>query len=270
MANAETRVIVPMAEVAFDAYRSVFGRLGLLFEIAWLPLLLLLAAALLPGYLSTYLGWAVLPKWRGDAFGLHVEDMIEAVAGLLCLNAFAVRWHQTVLFTGERQPPWQLFLSAWARFLAYSLLVYLVSSSLLATLLIADTLGAPSYLAPIAGGLAVLLWVGLVRCSLLFPAAAFGKPLGFATAWRAMRGNSWRLFGCCFVACAPVLLIVMLLLSTTVALLHLDQITGRMPLGFFILRGLIGTCTDILVVALGASVLSSFYRRIMLRGLGVF
>ncbi len=270
MADASARVTVPIAEVAVEAYRSVFGRLGLLFDLAWLPLLIMLAATLVPGYLHFYLGWPALPAWRSGALQLHSEDIIEAVTGLLCLNAFAVRWHQVMLFSGERVPPRRIFFAAWARFLVYTLLLYLASAALLTVLLLADALGAPSYLAPLAALAAVLLWVGVMRCSLLFPAAAFGKPLGLLEAWRAMRGNSWRLLGCGFVACAPVMLIVLLVLSAILAALHLDQDATRVPLGFFILRGLIGAATDIVVVALGATVLSAFYRRILLRGLGVF
>jgi hypothetical protein len=149
-------------------------------------------------------------------------------------------------------------------------LLYLVSAGLLATLLVADAQDALTYLAPVAALLAIFLWIVTVRCSLLFPAAAFGKPLGFVAAWRAMRGNSWRLLGCSIIACLPLIIIVPLILSAVIAALHLDQPVGRPPLGFFILRGLIVVCTDVIIVALGASVLSAFYRRIILRGLGLF
>jgi hypothetical protein len=271
MADASARVIVPIAEVAVEAYRNVFGRLGLLFDLAWLPLLILLAATMLPGYLHLYLGWAELPSWAAsDTFRLRSEDIIQALTGLLCLNAFAVRWHQAVLFSGERPPPAPIFFAAWARFVAYTLLLYLASATLLTFLVVADGASAPVYVAPVAGLLAALLWVGIVRCSLLFPAAAFGKPLGLGEAWRSMRGNSWRLLGCGIMACTPVMVVVLLVLSVILYALRLDQTAARVPLGFFILRGLIGTFTDIIVVALGASVLSVFYRRIMLRGLGVF
>jgi hypothetical protein len=264
MADAETRVIVPIAEVAAEAYRTVFGRLGLLFDLAWLPLLIMLAAALLPGYLHLYLGWSGIPHWHSDTISFNVEDVIQALAGLLCLNAFAVRWHQALLFTGERGAPRGLFLGAWVRFLLYTLLLYLVSAGLFAALLLAGAENAPAYLAPVAGLLAMLLWVGTVRCSLLLPAAAFGKPLGIAPAWRAMRGNSWRLLGCGFIACMPVLLVLVLILSGVFAGLRLDQLSG-LPLGFFILRGVVETCSNIVIVALGAAVLSAFYRRIMAR-----
>lgn len=270
MDDAEMRVSVPIAEVAVGAYRNVFGRLGLLLDLAWVPLLILLTATLLPGYLHFYLDLHnPLLDWHSEALGLGVEDAIEALAGLLCLNAFAVRWYQASLFSDERQTPQGLFLGAWTRFLLYTLLLSLISAGLWAALVIANTDQAPAYLAPSASLLAILLWTGTIRCSLLFPAAAFGRPLTIAGAWRAMRGNSWRLLGCEFVACMPVLLAVILILSGAFTGFHIEQF-DRLPLGFFVLRGVVETCTNIIVVALGAAVLSSFYRRIMLRGLGIF
>jgi len=268
---AAPRVLVPIAEVAAQAYRAVFARLGLLLELAWIPLLVMLAATLLPGYLQFYLGWSVLPAWQGDSYGLGLEDLIEVAAGLLCLNAFAVRWHQAMLFGGEGKTPPGLFPRAWLRFILYTLLLYLVSALVLAAVLLAsaDEDVAP-YLAPIAGLAITFIWAGMVRCSLLFPAAAFGNPLGLGGAWRAMRGNSWRLLGCGIIACAPAMLIVIVLLSGLSTELQLDPSGAPVPLGFFILRGVIETCMNFVIVALGASVLSTFYRRILLRGLGTF
>ena len=66
------------------------------------------------------------------------------------------------------------------------------------------------------------------------------------------------------------MLLVIVLLSGVSTELHLDQTGAIVPLGFFILRGVIETCMNFLIVALGASVLSTFYRRILLRGLGTF
>jgi hypothetical protein len=270
-AAAGPRVLVPIAQVAAEAYRAVFGRLGLLLDLAWLPLLAMLAATLGPGYLHFYLGWHAMPSWDGDRYGFGAEELIEALTGLFCLNAFALRWHQAMLFSPERGAPQRPFLGAWLRFLLYTLLLYLVSAGVLAALIVASAQGeAASYLAPAAGLAMTFIWVGMVRFTLLFPAAAFGHALGFRAAWRAMRGNSWRLLGCGIVACAPVMFVVMLFLSAVSTGLRLDQSVDIVPLGFFILRGVIETCTNFVIVALGASVLSIFYRRIMLRGLGAF
>lgn len=265
--NARPPVLVPIAETAAAAYRAVFGRLGLLLDLAWLPLLVMLAATLGPGYLHLYLGWHALPAWRGDKYGLRTEDLVEALASLLCLNAFAVRWHQVMLFPEEHGAPAGIFTGAWLRFIGYTLLLYLVSAGVLAALLLVTAQqGGAAYIVPIAGVLITFVWVGMVRCSLLFPAAAFGTPFGFAAAWRAMRGNSWRLLGSGIITCAPPMMIVIVVLSGVSSALHLDEQAAHVPFGFFILAGVVETCTNFIVVALGASVLSIFYRRIVMRG----
>jgi len=265
MAKADTRVTMPIAEIAVDAYRIVFGRLSLLFDLAWLPFLIMLAATLVPGYSRLYLDWGGLPSWGGEGINVRAEDLIEAFTSLLCLNAFAVRWHQAILFAGEAPNPNATFLRAWGRFLLYTLLVYLISAAILAAMLIAAAGGVSNYVAPAAGILAALVWIGMLRCSLLFPAAAFGQVLGIAAAWRLMRGNTWRFLGCGILACAPVILVSTLLLSGMFTGFHIERFAPHPPLGFFILRNLIPTCSNMIVVALSASVLASFYRRIVLR-----
>ncbi|HEY3918505.1 MAG TPA: hypothetical protein VGL83_11970 [Stellaceae bacterium] len=262
MAKAVTRARVPVAAVMVEAYRGVFGRLSLLLELAWLPLLLVLAAAILPGYLQLYRGVGAIPAWPGDAFGLTVDDLVEALVGLLCLSAFAVRWYQTLLFNHGRVPS-GIFLGAWLRFLLYMLLLYLVAAVLLSAMVLADIAGAPGYAAPVAGAGMIAAWLAPVRCSLLFPAAARGKPLSLAAAWRAMRGNTWRLFATVMLVSIPTVFAVAMLISSIAALLGLDSGSDAPPpLGFFILRGVISSCADFIVVALGASVAAGFYRRI--------
>jgi hypothetical protein len=264
--RARLRVLVPIAETAAGAYRAVFLRFGLVLDLAWLPLLIMLAATLGPGYLRLYLGWKGMPLWAGDQFGIRVEDLIEAAAGLLCLNAFAVRWHQAMLFPRERGAPPGIFLAAWLRFVLYTLLLSFLSALVFAGLLFADSQpGAVSYVVPAVGVLMTFVWVGILRCSLVFPAAAYGSPLGLGAAWRAMRGNSWRLLGSSIIACAPILMIVIVILGAVSTALQLDT-ASRVPMGFFILAGLIETCANFIVIALGASVLSLFYRRILLGG----
>jgi hypothetical protein len=249
---------VPVTEVMVEAYRSVFARLNLLLDLAWLPLLLLLAATILPGYLRLY---ADLPAWSSEQFGLTSDDLIEAVVGLLCLSAFAVRWYQSLLFTGR--VPQGLFLGGWLRFLLYALLLYLIAALLLTAVLFVDTAQTPSYVAPLAGAGMVAAWFASVRCSLLFPAAASGQPLGIAAAWRAMNGNTWRLFATVLLVSVPAVFVVAMILSSIFAGFGIDALgDAAPPAGFFILRGVIGSCADIVIVALGASVVAGFYRRI--------
>ncbi|HVA15898.1 MAG TPA: hypothetical protein VNF99_21815 [Stellaceae bacterium] len=265
MAQAGARAKVPVAEVALDAYRTVFGRLSLVLDLAWLPLLLLLAVTILPGYLRLYRDLPGLPPWSGDAFGLGFETILEALVGLLCLTAFAVRWYQALLFVGGRRVPPGIFLGAWLRFLLYMLLLYLAASALLTAVLLADLERAPAYLAPLAGIAVLALWLAPVRCALVFPAAACGEPLALAAAWRAMGGNTWRLLAAALLASVPIAFVAVTMLGGIAAALHLDSAGDTPPpLGFFLLGGVIGSCANFLVVALGTSVLAAFYRRIAL------
>jgi hypothetical protein len=263
MAVAGARIKVPVAEVMVEAYRGVFGRLNLLLDVAWLPLLLLLAAAILPGYLHLYRGLAAWPSWRGDQFGLSIENAIEALTGLLCLTAFAVRWYQVSLFTGSRSAPTGLFLGAWLRFLGYTLLLYLIAGLLLAAMLLADQDGVPDYIGIVAGAAMMAAWLAPVRCMLLFPAAAIGKPLSLMAAWRGLGGNTWRLFATVMLVSIPVVFVTAIIVSAFFAGFHIDASGDQLPpLGFFLLRGVLSSCGNVLVVALSAAVIASFYRRL--------
>lgn len=262
MPDAGTRIKVPVAEVMAEAYRSVFGQLSRLLDIAWLPLLIVLAATILPGYFLAYQNLGALPRWWGDAFGLSIETLGEAIVALLCLSAFAVLWYQSLLFREPRQPPRGIFLGAWLRFLAYILLLYLVAAVLLTVTLLVDTNGAPSWGAPLLGAGIFAAWLAPVRCSLLFPAAAIGRPLSIGVAWRALGGNTWRFFATVLLVSVPTVFVVAMILSAIVAGFRLDGAETTPPLGFFLLRGVVGTCADFLVVALGGAVVAGFYRRL--------
>jgi len=286
MADSAAFVRVPVAEVAAEAYRGVFGRMGLFLDLAAVPLLLLLAASLVPGYvLDHWLPAESLAGWgRGGDLDIGLTDIIAALVAVPCLNAFAVRWHHVVLFAGERALPRGLFRRAFGRFLLYTLLIYVTATGLIlgaAAIAASGGLAGEADLpAPFAAAataalmlLAALIWFATLRCSLLFPAAAYGRPLRLGSAWRTLRGNSWRLVGCALLACAPFILTVVFLFNAFLAALHLDAASAlatRPPLGLFILRGLVNTLSNFILVALAASVLSGFYRRLALRGLGVF
>jgi len=266
MARAGVPAKVPVAEVALYAYRAVFGRLSLFFDLAWLPLLLTLLATILPGYLRYYAGIARLPSWPGDAVGLGIDTLIEAIIGLLCLNAFAVRWHQSLLLPrGGGQSG--AFLGPWLRFLAYTLLLYLLAASFVTGILFLGAADASPLVAALASVAVIALWLIPVRCALVFPAAACGRPLSLLAAWRALRGNAWRLLASGVLVCLPAVFIAALILSGVFAGFHLERFRGDvLPPGFFVLRGIIETCANFVVMGLGASVLAFFYRRTVVDG----
>jgi hypothetical protein len=253
---------VLVGEVMVEAFRGVFGQLSLLLDVAWFPLLVLLAADILPGYLHSY-GHIPWPVWRGDQLGLTLENVIEAVAGLLCLTAFAVRWYQVALFTAANPAPAGLFLGAWLRFVLYTLLLYLIAALLILAMLLADRDGVPDYVALLTGAAMMAAWLAPVRCMLLFPAAAAGKPLSIAAAWRSLGGNTWRLFVAVMLVTIPVVFVTAMVVSAFFAGFHIEAYGDKAPpLGFFLLRGVLSTCGNVLVVALCASAIAGFYRRL--------
>lgn len=262
MAVAGTRIKVPVSEIMVEAYRGVFGQLNLLLETAWLPLLLLLAAAILPGYLHLYAGLTAWPSWRGDGVGLSLENSIEAAVGLLCLTAFAVRWYQVTLFREARSAPTGIFLAAWLRFLLYTVLLYLIAALLILVLLLSDQDGVPDVVGLIAASAMTAAWLAPLRCMLLFPAAASGKPITIAAAWRGLGGNTWRLFATLMLVSIPVGFITLMIVSAFFVGFHIDQSADQLPLGIFLVRAVFSSCGNVLVVALSAAAIAGFYRRL--------
>lgn len=269
MATALSPVKIPVAAVTVGAYRSVFGRLGLFLELAWLPLLLLLAVATMPAWLS-----GVVAPDADNAVLRLLPDVGQLVAGGLCLNAFAVRWHQMMLFQGGAAPV--SWLRSWLWFLLYTFVFYLANLGLFTLVFLlsgggdTDQTGQVLMLG-LAAGLVLPLWLVMVRLSLLFPAVAYGQILGPGAAWQAMRGNTWRVVACGFMAGVPLVLSVVLILGTVFSALDLqlsdlqpDNPALAPPMGLYLLAGVIDTVVNFLIVALGASILVDVYRRLVL------
>ncbi len=126
---AKLRTVAIGAIVRF-AYRSVFGRLGLIPELGWIMLLTLLAVAIVPRLL--------LPgPVAGDMLRLDPLDYVQLAVALLAISAFAVRWHQLILLGDPRRQPSALFLRGWARFLVYGCILYAVLGVILSVMLMA-------------------------------------------------------------------------------------------------------------------------------------
>ena len=263
MSEASIPIRVPVGTVVRFAYRSVFGRLGLVLEIGWAPLLVLLAATIVPSL--------VFPA-RATASLLDVgpSDIGQAIVVLLALTAFAVRWHQLLLIGDPRRLPPAAFFRGWLRFLAYIAAAYIaigivigVAVTVAAKLVVGDAALALAELAAIV--IAILLALAIVRCGLIFPAAACAAPLGVAAAWRLMRGNAWRLALASTLAAVPVMVVTAIATALIVAisLPSAAEETVTSPLSLVLLAGLLETGADVCLVALGASLLSAFYRELV-------
>jgi hypothetical protein len=264
--RAAAPVKVRVGEVATAAYAAVFGRLGLALELGWLPLLIMLAVELVPGVVESF---SAAPA-DATAPPFTVEDLVEIVAALFCLNAFAVRWYQAVLFAPGRALPRRLFAAAWARFIGYTVLFSLPTVGPAAALIIS---GAPSVaedsarmLVGVAGLLSIATMLGVLRLSLAWPAAAYGAPLGWREAWRQMRGNTWRLAAATLLVYVPVFVTVGFVLSVILSAAHvnIEELPARPPLGLVLLGGVVYTVLMFLLIALWATVLAEFYRRLVL------
>ncbi|HJT05936.1 MAG TPA: hypothetical protein VJ747_03365 [Stellaceae bacterium] len=265
--RATAPVKIRIGEVAAVAYRLVFGRLGLVLDLGWLPLLVMLAAELAPGVLE------LLRPMPADAAApaVRVADIVGVVAALLCLSAFAVRWYQALLMVASSGPPRRLFFVAWARFILYTVIFSLpaAGSAIGLTLTGASPTAADETSRLLAAGMALpslVLALAVLRLSLLWPAAAQGFPMSWRAAWRAMRGNTWRLVAVMLVVYLPIFLTGGFALGIIFAAAHvdIDQASAHPTLGLVLLIGVLDTVVNFIMVALGATVFVEFYRRLVL------
>jgi hypothetical protein len=256
---------VAVGTIVRFAYRTVFGRLGVILDLGWIMLLALLAAQILPDLL-------VPGRHASAELEFDVIDVGQAVVTLLSASAFAVRWHQSILVGDPHRQPVAAFFRAWARFLIYGCIVYALIGAIVGVAAVTMSRMANSTatmalvaLAAVIVGFAVTLLT--VRCSLVFPAAACGQPLGVGAAWRQLRGNTWRLIFSTILATLPVTVVTSvftaILLSTLALATPGADLMAQRPLGFTILTGLIASIADMLVVALSASLLAGFYRELV-------
>ena len=268
------RVKVPVGEVVVEAYRSVFGQLGLFLDLAGLPLLIQLAVSVVPSLALHFLPGKV-PSVSEDAL-LY----LELAAGIVCVTAFGVRWYAAMLFADGRALPRAAYLKAWLRFMLYALVFSI--PSVIAIQVSPDRLAAESgpaldaslqstvialiMTAGVAFGL--LVFLAYCRWSLLFPAAAYGRPIGWSEAWRRMRGNTWRYVGCLLLTTLPFVLAVGFLENVALALTGFNDLNAMKAAqatpGGILLDGLCDTIVFFVGFALGASILTGFYRRLVL------
>jgi hypothetical protein len=246
---------VAVAKMVRFAYRTVFGRLGLILDLGWTMMLVLLTVQILPDLL--------LPGRHGGATAqFDAGDYAQALVSLLALTAFAVRWHQLLLVGDPHRQPTAAFFRGWTRFLVYGCVVYALIGAVAAIAAatmsrMAGSTATEAVVAVAALLVGVLVALATVRGGLVFPAAAAGKPLGLATAWRLILAS--------ILTTLPVTAMVTILTAILISLgtaPGADPMVDR-PLGFTILAGLLATISDMLLVALGASLLSGLYRELV-------
>jgi len=180
------------------AYRAVIDHAQLVGEIALLPYLIVLATELVA---------LLIP---GTAIASRVLAALIHALGLLVFGTvFIVRWHRFVLLResvggGLIPPGWVEFMIAGVKLgaIVFAGWVALVLIALLPPYFLTIPLSA-------IGGVALTLFT--LRVSLIFPAAAIGRPVGLQTAWDWVAGNFWRLFACVFASYFPFVVVQMLI-----------------------------------------------------------
>lgn len=273
MMPVESAVVkIPVWRVAKQAYATTFKRPLVFVHLSWIPALV---TALGIGAFS-YWSFAV---FSGLAHGANAEmpslgrslDFQTLIFGILIigtLNVFVVRWHRLQLYGEVSGGLSNLFNPTWLRFFAYGLIIALPELLEHTWRITQSVLLGAGYVRHgfITEGFAVLWsimtfgWgIYAFGCSLIFPAAAFGQPLTWRQAWRALRGNFWRLYLCSLI---------------TAAMAGATCLPAIVPIGivlparlYSIISGLIvvGTIVIFVVVAVLASTLCRFYQGIILR-----
>jgi len=293
-------VRVDVFDALVGALRSVFGRFGLLLRAAWAPGLVF-AGAVAAFYIALFR--VMVPRFatldtlpaRADLLRHILLPAIPlAILMLLALDAFFVRWLQFLL---DPEPPGWLAartVRGFGRVLLWQLLaqglflvVAGVASAGLVMILGANAGSAPSLrllfaLIPIVLLLYAGLGVAILRCALVFPAAALDRPLGIGAAWRLMRGNTWRLAVTMIVmmiGAEVAMMIAMIVVEIAIVILAIVialalAFLGVNPLespalasvglaGGAALLGLLMTALEFILIALFTAVLAIFYRQIV-------
>jgi len=90
--------------------------------------------------------------------------------------------------------------------------------------------------------------------------------MGWPAAWRAMRGNTWRLFALLLLAYVPIFVAagVTLGIVLTAAHVEIEQATAHPTWAFVLLQGVLDTVIQFVFIALGATVFVEVYRRLVL------
>ncbi len=228
-----------VADETVGAYRAVFDNAQLVIEMALLPFAIVLATELVA---------LILP---GDGiFGRLLAALVGAMGMLLFGTIFVVRWHRFVLLgesvaDGLIPPGWSTFLVTSLKLAGVIVVGWIVLGFV--ALLPPHILTMP--LTAIGG---IALTLGLMRVSLIFPAAAIERPIGFLSASNLIAGNFWRLFVC----------LVMCYLPFVVAGYIVLRIGAILPSLFWIVFQGLQLAVSFVGIAVAAALLSHLYREV--------
>jgi hypothetical protein len=194
---------LPFWSTVGQAYAAPFADAQSLMRAARLWLLLLTPVLFFVSWLQMSMRAELLAGMRADpetAFAMGWQlRLISSLHSLIIVPAaasIAVAWHRLIL-NGER--PADVYLR-------FDRVIWLYAAFLFATLLYLSAVGdlprrlirggdARAMIGVLVVALNVVVVLIVGRLSLVLPAIALGRTdVGFADAWRATRGNTWRLY----------------------------------------------------------------------------
>ena len=263
---------LPVWRTAGEAYAFIFRNPGVFVSLAAIPLALslplgfamLLVQPITPDDYQTYLTESAFFGWW---------DLVNIIHQLIWA-IFAVSWHRFVLLgRKDSTGPVQFLLRRRElRFFLYTLIFllpfYIVS--VLSRSVFGRVFREPSMetfqssfdVLMILGGVMVVAFIIMICCTLIFPAIAVDSDRGFGTAWRQLRGSTWRLIWALVIVVAPFLPVSGAIAQVTVPML-MDAASGAdVSWTAFILLLAVNSLLGFLLAAVAVTVLSLAYRHL--------
>ena len=238
---------VPVFDSVAKAYIEVFGQTERFLRLAAIPLVL-----------GIILG---IPESLGPRFDMiprQVSIALATIGSTLLSMAFSVRWYRFVLL---KEPSPALFGPGFLRYLGLTVLLFMPPMALADVEVALLTGPSPDNAGGILASFGALgLLLVAIRCSLALAAGACGFPLGLREAWGRLKGNFWRLFGAMMLCGLPAILVYGIVVKLTMRGIGTG---GSVNLGVILVAQAAQGIVGYLLLALSASLVSVFYRRIM-------
>jgi hypothetical protein len=186
----------------------------------------------------------------GGILGRVLAALVKAAGMLVFGSVFVVRWHRFILLgesiSGGLLPP------GWASFLVVAIKISAVLAAGWIVLVFLAVLPPLFLTLPLVTLAGVAMGLGAMRVSLVFPAAAIERPIGFMAAADLVAGNFWRLFVCLVLCYLPFIVVGSLIL----------RIGTAFPSLFWIIFQGVQLAVWFIGMAVAAALLSHLYREI--------
>ena len=215
---------LPVWRTAKAAYLVIFHNPQLAMKLGIIPLAFVIFPAILQGYLWGGMTMTEMSAAMTDNTGLFILLSVVGWVSYLATIPMITAWHRMVI-RGHADPDsrirysigrnegsylWKVFLFGLLIILIY---IFAVLVSFLPAIFISafasqatqDTSFATIITMLVSASVLFIVFGFVLRLSLVFPAAAVGKPIGFRKSWRESRGNTWRLFAAVCLGFLPSL-----------------------------------------------------------------